>query len=141
VRRAVGRHIGDAWIFVLSVLPNPTVADSVSVHAFMPLQSGIVDLVSANDELILTGLVSALRLVMFTLALGLTVISFQAYRQQQSDRLEKAFIGFAFVSMGTAVMVLAGRTDESGTFGLLLNLVETIPFIIGFGMLYRSLYS
>ena len=116
-------------------------ADSVSVHALIPLQSGIVDLVSANDELILAGLVSALRLVMFTLALGLTVISFQAYRQQQSDRLEKAFIGFAFVSMGTAVMVLAGRTNESGTFGLLLNLVETIPFIIGFGMLYRSLYS
>ncbi len=92
-------------------------------------------------SLVLTALLSLLRLAMFALALGLTFISFQAYRQQQSQRLEFAFIGFAFVSMGTAVMVLSARANETGEFGLVLNIAETIPFIVGFAMLYRSLYA
>jgi len=117
------------------------VADPPLAHAVTPLQSGVVDTLLANDRLILAGLLSVLRLVMFALALGLTVISFQAYRQQQSDRLEQAFIGFAFVSMGTAVMVLSARAAGAGDFGLMLNVAETVPFIVGFGMLYRSLYG
>lgn len=91
--------------------------------------------------LVLGVVLSLLRLVMFGLALGLTIISFQAYRQQQSDRLELAFIGFAFVSMGTAVMVLSARAGGTGQFSMVLNIAETIPFIVGFGTLYRSLYS
>lgn len=77
------------------------------------------------------------RLMVFGLTLGLTLISFQAYQEQKSDRLESAFIGFAFLSMGVAVTALRTQTDS---FGLELQVVETVPFIIGFGMLYVSLY-
>lgn len=78
-----------------------------------------------------------LRLVLFALALGLTLISFQAYSRRKSDRLESAFIGFAFISMGVGVAMLSSQTT---TLTMLLDIVETIPFIIGFGMLYLSLY-
>ncbi len=104
-------------------------------------QSGVVDLLLDNSQLILGATLSLLRLVMFALALGLTIISFQAYRQKQTERLELAFIGFAFISMGTAVMVLSARAAEAGQFATVMNIAETIPFIVGFGTLYRSLYS
>lgn len=78
-----------------------------------------------------------MRLAMFALAFGLTLISFQAYRQRQSDRLESAFIGFAFLSIGVAFMTLSAQTPEQILF---FEIVETIPFIVGFGMLYFSLY-
>ncbi len=104
-------------------------------------QSGIVDPLLDNSEFVLQMTLSVLRLVMFALALLITWISFQAYRQQQSERLELAFIGFAFVSMGTAVMVLSARTTQSGQFATVMNIAETVPFIVGFGTLYRSLYS
>ena len=79
-----------------------------------------------------------MRMVMFALALGLTLISFQAYRQQGSDRLEAAFIGFAFLSMGVAVTTLSTQLPDRMLF---FDIVETIPFIIGFGMLYVSLFK
>ena len=116
-------------------------ADPALAHAVTPLQSGVVDTLLANDRRILAGLLSVLRLVMFALALGLTVISFQAYHRQRSDRLERAFIGFAFVSMGAAVTMLSARVAGAGSFGLVLDIAETVPFIVGFGMLYRSLYG
>lgn len=78
-----------------------------------------------------------LQLVLFALALGLTLLSFQAYRQKQSQRLEYAFIGFAFLSMGVAMTNLGTQLQ---TFQTEFQIVETIPFIIGFGMLYISLY-
>ena len=34
-----------------------------------------------------------LRMIVFALALGLTLISFQSYRQRESKRLESAFVG------------------------------------------------
>lgn len=79
-----------------------------------------------------------MRLVMFALALGLTLISFQAYRKQQSDRLETAFVGFAFLSMGVAFTTL---TTQLPSRVLAFEIVETIPFIVGFGMLYASLFK
>lgn len=82
-------------------------------------------------------LLMGLRLVVFGLALGLTLISFQAYQQKKTDRLETAFIGFAFLSMGIALTALRG---EAGNWVVFFELVETIPLIIGFGMLYLSLY-
>lgn len=78
-----------------------------------------------------------LRLTLFALALGLTLISFQAYRQNGGKRLESAFIGFAFISMGVAVTSIGGQLQNYRT---LFAIVETIPFIIGFAMLYVSLY-
>lgn len=78
------------------------------------------------------------RLAVFGLAIGLTLISFQAYRERQSDRLEAAFIGFAFLSMGIAVTVIRTQT---ASLQLVLQIIETVPFIIGFGMLYISLYK
>lgn len=78
-----------------------------------------------------------LRLIVFALALGLTLISFQAYTKQKSDRLEAAFIGFAFLSIATALSTLI---PQAGSWYTVFQIVETIPFIIGFSMLYISLY-
>ncbi|PSQ16436.1 hypothetical protein BRD00_10615 [Halobacteriales archaeon QS_8_69_26] len=87
-----------------------------------------------------------LRLVLFGLALGLTVISFQAYSAQKSKRLEYAFIGFAFISMGTALSNLTVQVSQVaqeqgvGENVVLFQIAETVPFIVGFSMLYYSLY-
>ncbi|WP_248518176.1 DUF7521 family protein [Salinarchaeum laminariae] len=78
-----------------------------------------------------------LRLALFALAMGLTIISFQAYQENGGKRLESAFIGFAFISMGVAMTSLGGQIDQ---LELLFSIAETIPFIIGFGMLWVSLY-
>lgn len=90
----------------------------------------------------LTGLLILLRLVLFGLALGITVISFQAYQQLRTDRLQYAFIGFSFISMGIALSNLntqLGVTGDTVAF-VGLQIAETVPFIIGFGMIYVSLY-
>ena len=84
-----------------------------------------------------------MRLVLFGLSLGLTVISFQAYSQKGSERLQSAFIGFAFVSMGVAVTNLTTQLSAGGQAGQSLvyfQMAETVPFIIGFAMIYVSLY-
>jgi hypothetical protein len=91
--------------------------------------------VVAVDPLVAVLVVS--RLVLFALAGGLTVISFRAYRESGTKRLESAFVGFAFVSMGVALANLATYVDG---FPVLFDLAETVPFIIGFAMLYVSLY-
>jgi len=84
-----------------------------------------------------------MRLVLFGLSLGLTVISFQAYSQKGTERLQSAFIGFAFVSMGVAVTNLTTQLSAGGQAGATLvyfQMAETVPFIIGFAMIYVSLY-
>jgi hypothetical protein len=92
--------------------------------------------------LLARGALVLMRFVVFGLTLGITLISFQAYQKRRSQRLQYAFLGFAFISMGVAVTSvitqLGASADESvWTF---LQLAETIPFIIGFSMLYLSLY-
>ncbi|MEF8773177.1 MAG: hypothetical protein V5A23_00365 [Halobacteriales archaeon] len=79
-----------------------------------------------------------LRLVLFALSLGLTIVSFQAYQRRQSKQLETAFIGFAFISMGVGLTTLIAQ--QSGASLTLLRIAETVPFIVGFSMLYLSLY-
>lgn len=87
-----------------------------------------------------------MRLVMFALALGLTLISYQAYSERGSKRLETAFIGFAFISMGMGLsalnyQVFAGPSSQTYNVAFMtFQIVETIPFILGFAMLYLSLY-
>ena len=84
-----------------------------------------------------------MRLVLFGLSLGLTVISFQAYNQKGTERLQSAFIGFAFVSMGVAVSNLTTQLSAGGQAGETLvyfQMAESLPFIIGFAMIYVSLY-
>ena len=78
-----------------------------------------------------------LQMVVFALALGLTLISFQSYKTNKSKRLESAFIGFAFLSMGVGLTTIVSQIRVLPT---LFAIVETIPFIIGFAMLYLSLY-
>ncbi|MFC6837760.1 DUF7521 family protein [Halomarina ordinaria] len=78
-----------------------------------------------------------MRLILFALSLGLTLISFQAYSQRGSTTLQYAFIGFAFISMGTALTSLSSQVEG---WDQLFQLVETVPFIVGFSMLYVSLY-
>lgn len=86
-----------------------------------------------------------MRLVLFGLSLGLTVISFQAYSKNGSERLQYAFVGFAFISMGVAVtnlntqLLVAGRVEAAGNF-LWFQIAETVPFSVGFAMIYLSLY-
>lgn len=82
-------------------------------------------------------LLALLRLVLFGLALGLTLISYQAYAYKRTQRLKYAFVGFAFVSMGVALTTLLTqyRVNEPA-----FQVVETIPFIVGFSMLYLSMY-
>ena len=94
------------------------------------LQIGVV-----TPQMVLVGL----RLLLFGLALGLTIISFLAYRRRRDARLEYAFIGFAFISMGVAVTTLRTMSETEG-FNPIFGYGETIPFIIGFVMLYASLY-
>lgn len=84
-----------------------------------------------------------LRLILFGLTLGITVISFQAYQQRKSERLQFAFIGFAFISMGVAVSNIVSQMFASNPAPgarLFFDITQTIPFIIGFAMLYLSLY-
>ncbi|MDQ2051522.1 hypothetical protein RBH26_13650 [Natronolimnohabitans sp. A-GB9] len=89
----------------------------------------------------MTGITDAILMLMqmavFALSLGLTLISFQSYRQRQSKRLESAFIGFAFLSMGVGFTTITSQLSGPMT---LFYIVETVPFIVGFGMLYLSLY-
>jgi uncharacterized membrane protein len=88
------------------------------------------------------GALLLMRFAVFGLTLGITLISFQAYRQRPSERLQYAFIGFAFISMGVAVSSVitqlgAGTSPIVDTF---FGMTETVPFIVGFSMLYLSLY-
>ncbi|PSQ37347.1 hypothetical protein BRD05_00820 [Halobacteriales archaeon QS_9_70_65] len=92
---------------------------------------------------VLQGVLILLRLTLFGLSLGLTLISFQAYAKRQSERLQFAFIGFAFISMGVAVTNLTTQVSVGGGLSrelLLLQMAETVPFIVGFVMIYLSLY-
>ena len=90
------------------------------------------------------GLLILMRLITFGLTLGITLISFQAYRKKQSQKLQSAFIGFAFISMGVAVSNVITQLGADGSASSLqfvfFQMAETIPFIIGFAMLYLSLY-
>lgn len=92
---------------------------------------------------ILQGVLILMRLILFGLSLGLTLISFQAYTKRGSDRLQYAFIGFAFISMGVAVTNLTTQIGVNSDLGrelLYLQIAETVPFIVGFTMIYISLY-
>jgi hypothetical protein len=88
------------------------------------------------------GVLLLMRFVMFGLSLGLTVISFQAYRKRPSQRLQYAFLGFAFLSMGVAmssvITQLGAGADE--LVRIFFQMTGALPLIIGFSMLYLSLY-
>jgi uncharacterized membrane protein len=83
-----------------------------------------------------------MRFIVFGLTLGITLISFQAYQKRRSERLQYAFIGFAFISMGVAVSSVITQlgSDAEPMVLIFFQMVETVPFIIGFSMLYLSLY-
>ena len=88
------------------------------------------------------GALLVLRFVVFGLTLGITLISFQAYQKRRTQRLQYAFLGFAFISMGVAISSVitqfgAGADPLVRTF---FQLAETIPWIVGFSMIYLSLY-
>jgi hypothetical protein len=93
-------------------------------------------------DLLANGLLLLMRLLVFGMALGLTLISFQAYRENPTERLQFAFLGFAFISMGVAFSTIVGQLgSEADEFTLVLfRSVETVPFIVGFAMFYLSLY-
>jgi hypothetical protein len=87
-------------------------------------------------------LLTSMRLVVFGLALGLTIISFLAYQEKQTEDLRVAFVGFAFISMGVAVGSVVTQVAQSVTRVVFLwfQIAQTLAFIIGFSMLYLSLY-
>ena len=82
-------------------------------------------------------LLAVMRLVLFGLALGLTLISYQAYAYKRTRQLKFAFVGFAFVSMGVALTTVLTQFRASTPA---FQVLETIPFIVGFCMLYLSMY-
>ena len=88
------------------------------------------------------GLLLVMRFVVFGLTLGITVISFQSYRRRPSERLQYAFLGFAFISMGVAVTSVITQLGPSvaESTQVFLQMAEAVPFIVGFSMLYVSLY-
>ncbi|KAA9399761.1 hypothetical protein Har1130_01400 [Haloarcula sp. CBA1130] len=89
------------------------------------------------------GALVLMRMVVFGLTLGITLISFQAYRKRPSERLQYAFVGFAFISMGVAISSVITQLSAGETGAIVrvfFQMAETIPFIIGFAMLYVSLY-
>jgi hypothetical protein len=89
------------------------------------------------------GVLVFMRMAVFALTLGITLISFQAYRKRPSERLQYAFMGFAFISMGVAVssvITQIGIAEATELVRVFFQMTETIPFIIGFSMLYLSLY-
>ena len=97
----------------------------------------------ADGVVIARGALVLMRMVVFGLTLGITLISFQAYRKRPSERLQFAFVGFAFISMGVAissVITQLGAANVGALVNLFFQMAETIPFIIGFAMLYVSLY-
>jgi hypothetical protein len=97
----------------------------------------MVDVVAVGS-----GVLLVMRFVMFGLSLGLTLISFQSYRQRPSERLQYAFLGFAFLSMGVAVssVITQFALGAGQRVRLFLQMAEAVPFIVGFSMLYISLY-
>jgi hypothetical protein len=88
------------------------------------------------------GVLVLMRFVVFGLTLGITLISFQAYQKRQTARLQYAFLGFAFISMGVAIssVITQFGTGTAPLVNIFFQMSETIPFIIGFSMLYVSLY-
>ena len=82
-------------------------------------------------------ILDALRFALFALAMALTVVSYRAYLQHGSERLEYAFVGFAFISMGAAMTNMGARL---GSYEIYFQIAKTIPFLVGFSMLYASLY-
>jgi len=97
----------------------------------------------ADGVVIARGALVLMRMVVFGLTLGITLISFQAYRKRPSERLQYAFVGFAFISMGVAITSVITQLSTGQTSALarvFFQMAETVPFIIGFAMLYVSLY-
>jgi hypothetical protein len=88
------------------------------------------------------GLLVLMRFVVFGLTLGITLISFQAYQKRQTTRLQYAFLGFAFISMGVAIssVITQFGTGTEPLVRIFFQMTETVPWIIGFSMLYLSLY-
>ena len=82
---------------------------------------------------------------MLGFSLGLTLISFRAYRDSGTDRLKYAFVGFASISMGVAVtslttqLLFAARDPTDGLF-IGLQVAGATLFCVEFGELYYSLY-
>lgn len=83
-----------------------------------------------------------MRFAVFGLSLGITLISFQAYQKQRTQRLQYAFFGFAFISMGVAISSVITQlgSDAEPLVRIFFQVTETVPFIIGFSMIYLSLY-
>lgn len=87
----------------------------------------------ATDHLVLL----ILDVLAMAVALGITAISFRAYRRTRSQTYQLAFLGFLFLSGGIASEAVLFR---AGTLPLTaVHTVETLLFLIGFSALYLSL--
>jgi uncharacterized membrane protein len=95
-----------------------------------------------ETELLARGALLLLRFVVFGLTLGITLISFQAYQKRRTQRLQYAFLGFAFISMGVAIsgVITQFATGTDPLVDVFFQIAETVAWIIGFSMIYLSLY-
>lgn len=79
----------------------------------------------------------ALDVLAFLVALGITAISFRAYRQTRSHTYQFAFIGFAFLTCGVVSEAILFRSQILPLVAV--HTIETGLFLVGFGALYMSL--
>jgi hypothetical protein len=89
--------------------------------------------------MVITGqnMLLALDFIALLVALGITAISFNAYRRTRSQTYQFAFVGFVFLTIGVVSEAILFRV---GTIPLVMvHTIETGLFILGFSALYISL--
>lgn len=79
----------------------------------------------------------ALDVLAFVVALGITVISFRAYRRARSHTYRFAFVGFVFLTAGVVSEAVLFRAQTLPI--VMVHSIETGLFLVGFGALYASL--
>lgn len=85
------------------------------------------------DILLLTA-----HLIVFGIALTITITSLRAYLDDHTPYLRNVFIGFAFITVGVSFDDVLRHIFELDT--VILELAETVPLMLGFGFLFIALY-
>lgn len=89
--------------------------------------------------MVITGqnMLLALDVVALLVALGITAISFNAYRRTKNRTYRFAFLGFVFLTCGVVSEAVLFRFQMMPL--VMVHTIETGLFIIGFSALYLSL--
>lgn len=84
-----------------------------------------------------TLILTAVRLIVLGLGVGITYVSFKAYRRNRSRYLRDASLGFGIITVG---VFIEGVLYEFGGLDLTtVHIVESVAVGVGFIVLYISL--